>query len=70
VEKGETLLLGKKLVGSLDVIARILDDPEWRERAEKVKTINEMRKILIDFCKANGEVVQVDRDTLWIYAHT
>lgn len=61
-------MFGSKLVGSLDIIIRMLNDPNWRERAEKVRTLSEMRRILIDFCKANGEVVQIDKDTIWINA--
>jgi hypothetical protein len=48
----------------------MLANPRWRERAEDVKTLDEMRRILIDFCKANGSVIQVDGETLWLYANT
>jgi hypothetical protein len=57
-------------VGSLDIIVHLLENPRWRERAEKVKTLDEMRQILIDFCKTNGNVIQVDRETLWLYTDT
>lgn len=45
----------------------MLDDPKWREKAESVKSLSELRQILVDFCNAQGEVVQVDKDTLWIH---
>ena len=57
-------------MGNLDIIIRMLANPRWRERAEDVKTLDEMRRILIDFCKANGSVIQVDGETLWLYANT
>lgn len=69
MEKGGLLFKGK-LVWSLDVIISMLDDPKWREKAERVRSVGELRQILVDFCNANGEVVQVDKDTMWIHAGT
>jgi len=57
-----------KIVGSLDVIIRMLDDPRWNEKAKRVKSMDELRRILIDFCNAEGEAVQLDKDTLWLRA--
>jgi len=55
-----------KFVASLDVVVHLLDDPSWRKKAEKVKTLEELRKILLDFCKANGNVIQIDKDTVYV----
>jgi len=56
-----------KFVASLDVVVRLLGDPNWSEKAKKIKTLKEMKQILFDFCKANGKVVQVDKDTVCLY---
>lgn len=56
-----------KLVASLDVIVRLLSDPDWKEKARGVKTLKEMRRILLEFGRAKGNVVQVDKETLYIY---
>ncbi|MFQ6086615.1 MAG: hypothetical protein ACE5OV_01195 [Candidatus Bathyarchaeia archaeon] len=52
------------LVASLDVVVRILEDPYWNKRAKKVKTLKEMRQIILDFCEGNGRVVKLDEETL------
>jgi hypothetical protein len=54
-------------VGSLDIIVRMLDDPNWSKKANRVKSIDGLRRILVDFCNAKGEVVQIDKDTLWLH---
>jgi hypothetical protein len=63
-------LLNRKLVGSLDIIIRMLDDPNWSKKANRVKSIDGLRQILVDFCNAKGEVVQIDKDTLWLHVGT
>jgi len=55
-----------KFVASLDVVIRLLDDPNWGEKAKKVKTLGEMRQLLLDFCRANGKVMQIDKDTVYV----
>lgn len=55
-----------KIVGSLDIVVRLLADPDWGLRARKVKTLSEMRQILVDFCREYGQIVQVKEDT-YIY---
>lgn len=52
------------VVASLDVVVRILENPDWNKRARKVKTLKEMRQIILDFCEANGIVVKIDKETL------
>ncbi len=52
------------VVASLDVVVRILENPDWNKRARKVKTLKEMRQIILDFCEANGIVVKTDEETL------
>ncbi len=52
------------VVASLDVVVRILENPDWNERARKVKTLKEMRQIILDFCEVNGIVVKMDEETL------
>jgi hypothetical protein len=63
-------MLNGKLVGSLDIIIRMLDDSEWSQKAKSVKSMGEFRRILVDFCNAKGEVVQIDKDTLWLHVGT
>ena len=55
-----------KLVASLDVVVRLLADPNWSVKAKKVKSLREMRQILLDFCKAQGKVMQIDKDTIYV----
>ena len=52
------------VVASLDVVIRILENPDWNRRARRVKTLKEMRQIILDFCEANGTVVKTDKETL------
>jgi len=63
-------LPNRKLVGSLDIIIRMLNDPNWSRKANRVKSMGELRRILVDFCNAKGEVVQIDKDTLWLHVRT
>ena len=55
-----------KVVASLDIVVRLLADPDWGLKARKVKTLSEMRQILLDFCRVYGQIVQVNEDT-YIY---
>lgn len=55
-----------KLVASLDVVVQLLADPDWGIKAKKVRTLKEMRQILFDFCKANGKVIRIDKDTIYL----
>jgi len=59
-------LCSGKLVASLDVVVRLLADPNWSVKAKKVKSLREMRQILLDFCKAQGKVMQIDKDTIYV----
>ncbi len=52
------------LVASLNVIVKILNDPDWAKRARKVKTLKEMRRLILDFCEFNGKIVSIDGETL------
>lgn len=54
------------VVASLDIVVRILENPDWNRRARMVKTLNELRQIILDFCETNGIVVKTDRETLCI----
>lgn len=51
------------VVVSLDIVARILENPDWSKKARKVKTLKEMRQIILAFCEANGTVVRTDEET-------
>jgi hypothetical protein len=55
------------VVTSLDLLIRILEDPSWKERAKKVKTLKEMRQIILDFCETNGRTVRLDEDILYTF---
>lgn len=52
------------VVASLDVVVRILENPDWNKKARKVRTLKEMRQIILDFCEVNGIVVKIDEETL------
>jgi len=56
-------LASDTVVVSLDIVARILENPDWSKKARKVKTLKEMRQIILDFCEANGTVVRTDEET-------
>ncbi|NIO36434.1 hypothetical protein GTO27_01890 [Candidatus Bathyarchaeota archaeon] len=56
-----------KLVANLNVIICLLDDPSWREKAKKVKTLKEMRQVLLDFCRVKGKLTKIDTDTFYAY---
>lgn len=49
---------------SLEVICRILSDPVWRKKAEKVRNLEQLRKLLIDFCQKNGDVIKLDKNVI------
>lgn len=68
LEKGESQSLhNSKFVANLNVVICLLDDPSWSERAKKVKTLKEMRQILLDFCRVNGKLTKIDTDTVYAY---
>ncbi|UCB61070.1 MAG: hypothetical protein JSW72_03175 [Candidatus Bathyarchaeota archaeon] len=56
-----------KFVANLNVVVRLLEDPQWSKRARQVKTLEDMRQILLDFCEARGKVVWIDEDTVYLY---
>ena len=66
-ERRTHALCSDKLVASLDVIIRMLANPRWSEKAREVKTLREMQQFLLDFCKANGKVMRIDKDTVYVY---
>jgi hypothetical protein len=63
-ERRTASLVSGTVVVSLDIVVRILEDPDWKKRARKVKTLKEMRQIILEFCEANGRVVKTDEETL------
>ncbi len=52
------------VVVSLDIVVRILENPDWNKRARKVKTLKALRQLILDFCEANGIIVEMDEETL------
>ncbi|MDH5447795.1 MAG: hypothetical protein OEY24_01820 [Candidatus Bathyarchaeota archaeon] len=60
-------MCSSKLVASLDVVIHMLADPCWSKKAKEVKTLREMQQFLLDFCKANGKVTRIDKDTVHVY---
>jgi len=44
-----------------------LADPEWSVKAEKVKTLKEMQQVLLAFCRVKGNVMQIDKDTVYAF---
>ncbi len=52
------------VVVSLDIVVRILENPDWNKRARRVKTLKELRQMILDFCEANEIVVEMDEETL------
>lgn len=65
-EKGERLVPEYQV--ALDVIQRILSDPIWRERAKKVSCKEDLRRLLLQFCSENGEIIKVSDKTILLYA--
>ena len=63
-ERRMASLPSSAVVANLDVVVRILENPYWNKRARKVKTLKEMRQIILDFCEANGIVVKTDEETM------
>jgi len=58
-----TSLPSDTVVASLDVVVRILENPDWNKRARKVKTLKGMRQIILDFCEVNGIVLETEEET-------
>ncbi len=52
------------IVASLDVVERILETPVWNNRAKKVRTMKELRQLILEFCVDNGIVVETDGEML------
>lgn len=65
--KGIFSLPGRKLVVSLDVVIKILENPSWSKKAGKVRTLKEMRQVIMDFCEANGRAITIDTGTTYAY---
>ncbi len=53
------------VVASLDVLVRILESPDWRKKAGRVKTLKQLRQLIIDFCEVNGRVVRANEETFY-----
>jgi hypothetical protein len=68
--KGESSLHSDTVVTSLDLLIRILEDPSWKERAKKVRTLKEMRQMILDFCEINGRAVRLDKETLYTFVQS
>jgi hypothetical protein len=45
-------------------VIQLLENPDWKRRAKKVKTLKELRQIVLDFCETNGKIVTTDEETL------
>ena len=52
----------------LEVVQKILSDPIWRERSKKVKRKDELIRLLLEFCSANGEIIKVNEKTVLLFA--
>ncbi len=52
---------------SLEVVQRILSDPQWSKKAEKVTCKNDFRKLLLEFCRLNGEIIKLNEKTILLY---
>ena len=66
-EKETGSLTGVKFIASIDVVVRLLADPIWSRRAKKVKTLKEMERILLEFCKTKGKVLQIKDGSVYLY---
>ncbi|RLI28978.1 hypothetical protein DRO50_02295 [Candidatus Bathyarchaeota archaeon] len=53
---------------ALEVVCRILSDPVWSRKAEKVKNLEQLRELLIEFCRRNGDTIKLDKDVTILYA--
>jgi|GEM_PF-2124138 len=53
---------------SLEVVQKILSDPKWRRKAKKVRDKNGFLKLLLEFCRENGEIVKINEKTILVYA--
>jgi hypothetical protein len=65
--KENSSLRNNTIVASLDIVIRILEDPRWNKRAKKVRTLEEMRRMILDFCREKGIIVKVDGETCYTY---
>ena len=54
---------------ALEVVQRILSDPEWSKKAKKVSCKDEFRKLLLDFCRENGEIIRVNEKAMLLYVN-
>jgi hypothetical protein len=52
---------------SLEVVQRILSDPQWSKKAEKVTCKSDFRKLLLEFCRLNGEIIKLNEKTILLY---
>jgi hypothetical protein len=62
--KGESSLHKGTIIASLDLLIQILEDPRWKKRAKNVRTLKDMRQMILDFCKAHGRTMKLDKETL------
>jgi hypothetical protein len=62
-------LTSDTFVASLDVVMQLLADSKWSEKAKKVKTLRELRELLLDFCRSEegGKIIRVDQNTVYLY---
>jgi len=54
---------------TLEVVQEILSDPKWREKARKVNCKDELRKLLLAFCRENGEIIKVNKKAIFLYTN-
>jgi hypothetical protein len=52
------------VVADLDVVVRILADPDWNKKARKVKTLEELRQMILDFCEVKGKIVETNEEKM------
>ncbi|UCG36469.1 MAG: hypothetical protein JSV64_07660 [Candidatus Bathyarchaeota archaeon] len=56
-----------EIVASLDLITQILADPVWSERAGRVKTLEDMRQMIVEFGRAKGRLIKMGSDTILVH---
>jgi hypothetical protein len=54
-------------VAGLDVVMSLLANPRWSGRAKDVKSLSEMKQLLLEYCAAEGRVVRVDQSLVYLY---
>jgi hypothetical protein len=59
-----------ELLVSLDTVSDMLADPSWLERATQVKTAKLLKQLLLDYCTANGKVVEMGEDLTCLYSRS